>query len=287
MLLLAVVLLLGVQPSEAAVSHPKRTVLARGIIGAAAADGDHLVGWGGGRGRLALYDDRIDSKTLVDLGRACSRVLPIDASSGAFLINCGINGPQGNETHPLVYDSTTGVTLDLPPATYELIGSQWVEGTIDSGGRQVVIYTNWRTGETRSEGEAPSGEIRTPFDLDSANLDAVALAGDDFVVGSGLALEGLRSRGRYSIHLMGRMDDKRLARCATECHPVSMKGRLALWLEGESKLFGYTLRSPHRRLEWRVSSTAILRGATARRIYYLTPSSSSPQFTDLRSFAWR
>src|SRR5439155_1645693 len=95
------------------------------------------------------------------------------------------------------------------------------------------------------------------------------------------------SRGRYSIHLMGRMDDKLLARCATECHPVSMKGRLALWLEGESKLFGYTLRSPHRRLEWRVSSTAILRGATATRIYYLTPSLSSPQFPDLRSFAWR
>src|SRR3954464_5018950 len=94
-LLLAVALLLGVQSSEAAVSHPKRTVLARGIIGATAADGDHLVGWGGGGGRLALCADRTRTKSLVELGRACSRVLPIDASAGSFLINCGVNGPQG------------------------------------------------------------------------------------------------------------------------------------------------------------------------------------------------
>jgi hypothetical protein len=286
-LLCAVALLLSVQPAEAAVSHPKRTGLARGIIGAAAADGDHLVGWGGGRGRLALYDDRTRTKSLVELGRACSRVLPIDASAGSFLINCGVNGAQGPETHPLVYDTTTGVTVDLPPGTYELVGTQWVEGTIESGGRQIVIYTNWHTGETRSEGEAPSGEIRTPFDLDSENLDAVAVAGEDFVVGAGRALEQLHGRGRWSIHLMGRMDDTRLARCAGECHPVSLKGGLGLWLEGETKLFGYTLRSPHRRPEWRVSSTAIVRGATTRRIYYLTPSSSSPQFSDLRSFPWR
>jgi hypothetical protein len=150
-----------------------------------------------------------------------------------------------------------------------------------------VVYTNWHTGETRSEGEAPSGEIRTPFDLDSENLDAVALAGEDFVVGQGLALEQVRSRGRYSIHLMGRMDDRQLASCSRTCHPVSMKGGLALWSDGSTKLFGYQLRSPHRRREWRVSSDAVVRGVTARRIYYLTPSTSSPQFTDLRSFAWR
>jgi hypothetical protein len=286
-LLFAVALLLAVQPSEAAVSHPKRTVLARGILGAVAVDGDHLAGWGGGRGRLALYDDRTASKSLVDLGRACTRVIPIDASHGFFLINCGINGSQGPETHPLVFDTTTGVAIDLPPASYELIGSRWVEGTIDSGDRQIVIYTNWHTGETRSEGEAPSGEIRTPFDLDSPNLDAVAVAGENFVVGNALALEQVRVRRRYSIHLMGRMDDKQLASCAQACLPVSMKGGLAVWLDGSTKLFGYTLRSPHRRREWRVSSTANVRGATARRIYYLTPSSSSPQFSDLRSFSWR
>src|SRR4051812_39322001 len=153
-LLCGAVLLLSAQPAGAAVSHPKRTVLARGIIGAVAVDGDHLVGWGGGRGRLALYDDRTRTKTLVELGRPCSRVLPIDASGGSFLINCGINGPQGPETHPLVYDTTTGLTVDLAPGTYELVGTQWVEGTIESGGRQIVIYTNWHTGETRSEGEA-------------------------------------------------------------------------------------------------------------------------------------
>jgi hypothetical protein len=285
--LVALVLLIAAQPAAAAVSHPKKTVLARGIGGAAAVDGDHLVGWGGGHGRLAVYDDRTRTKTLFDLDRHCSRIVPIDASRGLFLINCGVNGAEGPETFPLVFDTATGTTTDLPPAAYERIGAQWVEGTIDTGDRSVVVYTNWHTGETRSEGEAPSGEIRTPFDLDSENLDAVALAGEDFVVGQGLALEQVRSGGRYSMHLMARIDDRRLAKCSRKCHPESMKGGLALWSDGDGKLFGYQLASPHRRREWRVSSDASVRGATARRIYYLTPSSSSPQFSDLRSFAWR
>jgi hypothetical protein len=286
--LLAVALLLGAQSATAAVSHPTKTVLARGIGGAAAADGDHLVGWGGGRGRLALYDDRTRTKTLLELDRHCSRIVPVDAAgNGFFLINCGVNGAEGPETFPIVVDSATGATMDLPPGTYDRIGSQWAEGTVDSGARSVVVYTNWHTGEVRSEGEAPSGEIRTPFDLDSENLDAVALASNDFAVGQAMALERVGSRGHYSIHLMGRMDDRRLASCSRTCHPLSMKGGLALWSDGSTKLFGYQLRSPHRRREWRVSSDAVVRGVTARRIYYLTPSSSSPQFTDLRSFAWR
>jgi hypothetical protein len=285
--LVAVVLLIAVQSAAAAVSHPKKTVLARGIGGAAAADGDHLVGWGGGHGRLAVYDDRTRTKTLLDLDRHCSRIVPIDASKGFFLIICGINGAEGPENHPLVVDAATGVTTELPPGSYEQIGTQWVEGTIDEGDRTVVVYTNWHTGETRSEGEAPSGEIRTPFDLDSENLDAVALAGEDFAVGSGQALEQVRSGRRYSIHLMGRIDDRRLANCSHKCHPESMKGGLALWSDGDGKLFGYQLRSPHLRREWRVSADAVVRGATTRRIYYLTPSTSSPQFSDLRSFAWR
>jgi hypothetical protein len=285
--LLTVALLLGVQSSNAAVSHPTKTVLARGIGGAAAADGDHLVGWAGGHGRLALYDDSTRTKTLLDLDRHCTRIVPIDASNGFFLIGCGINGAEGPETSPIVVDSATGTTMDLPPGTYDRIGSQWVEGAVDSGARSVVVYANWHTGEIRSEGEAPSGEIRTPFDLDSENLDAVALAGQNFVVGQALALEQIRSRGRYSIHLMGRMDDKQLAGCSRTCEPVSMKGGLALWSDGSTKLFGYQLRSPHRRREWRVSGDAVVRGVTTRRVYYLTPSTLSPQFTDLRSFAWR
>jgi hypothetical protein len=167
------------------------------------------------------------------------------------------------------------------------MGSQWVEGTTDSGGRSVVIYTNWRTGEVRSEGEAPSGEVRTPFDLDSKNLDAVAVAAVDFAVGSGQALEQVRSGRRYSMHLMGRMDDKRIANCAHKCHALSMSGGLALWNDGATRLFGFELKSPHRRRQWSVSDTAAVAGVTKKRIYYLTPSTSSPQFQDLRSFSWR
>ena len=286
-LLLAVALLLWAQPAMAAVSHPKKTLLARGIAGAAAVDGDHLVAWGGGHGRLAVYDDVTRTKTLMDIGRSCSRIVPLDASSGSFLISCGINGPEGPETRALIFDSVTGTTTDLPAGVYDRLGTEWVEGTIDQNGRSVVVYMNWHTGETYSEGESPSGDTRTPFDLDSANLQAVALAAENFAVGSGMALEQLRARGRYSIHLMGRMDDKRLASCAHACEAVSMKGGLALWNDGSTKLFGYRLKSPHRRKEWRVSDTAIVRGVTKQRIYYLTPSTSSPQFSDLRSFSWR
>jgi hypothetical protein len=285
-LLSALFLLLAAGPAAAAVRHPVRTVHARGVGGTIAVDGVHLVAYTGGSGRIALFDDRTGSTRKVGLGRTCNRVAPIDASDGFFLVNCGTNGPEGPIVQQVVFDARTGTATDLPLASYEQIGSEWVEGTTDSAGRDVVIYTNWHTGETRSEGEAPTGEIRTPFDLDSPNLDAVALAAKEFVVGSSLALEQVRSGRRYSIHLMGRINDKRLRRCARACHPVSMKGGLALWMEGSTKLFGYGLRT-RRRFEWRVSDSAIVRGSTARRVYYLTPSRSSPQNADLRSFRWR
>jgi hypothetical protein len=285
-LLLAGALLLAVQPAAAAVSHPKKVVLVRGIV-AAAADGDHLVGWAGGHGRLALYDDRAGTKSLMDLDRSCSRIVPIDAAGGDFLISCGINGPEGPETFPIVFDTSTGTSVQPPPAVYDRIGTQWLEGTMESGGRTVVVYTNWHTGEVRSEGEAPRGEVRTPFDLDSQNLDAVALAAVNFAVGAGRAIEQVRSSGRWSIHLMGRMDDKRLVTCSHKCLPLSMKGGLALWDDGSTRLLGYELRSPHRRREWRISDGAIVRGVTKKQIYYLTPSNSSPQFSDLRAFSWR
>jgi hypothetical protein len=262
-------------------------VLARGISGAAAVDGDHLVGWAGGGGRLAVYDEQTRIKTLWELGRSCNRILPIDASRGAFLISCGINGPEGSQTFPLIFDTLTNTTIDLPRGVYDRLGAQWAEGTIEQGDRTVVAYVNWHTGETYSEGEAPSGDIRTPFDLDSVNLNAVALAAENFAVGPGQALEQVKSGRRYSIHLMGRMDDKRLASCAHQCDPLSMKGGLALWEDGDTKLFGYGLKSPHRRREWRVSDGATVKGVTKQRIYYLTPSNSSPQNSDLRSFSWR
>lgn len=286
-MLVAFALLLAAQPAVAAVSHPKKTVQARGISGAVAVDGDHLVGWAGGGGRLAVYDDLTRTKTLIPLDRTCNRILPVDASKGFFLITCGVNGREGPETFPLVFDTATATSIDLPPGVYNRIGTQWVEGVVDSGDRSVVVYVNWHTGETYSEGEAPEGDIRTPFNLDSENLDAVALAARSFAVGSGMALEQVKRRGRYSMHLMGRMDDKRLASCAHACEALSMKGGLALWDDGPKKLFGYFLKSPHRRREWRVSEDATVRGATKQRVYYLTPSTASPQNSDLRSFSWR
>lgn len=285
-LLAAGALLLAVQPAEASVSHPKKTVLVRGV-NAAAADGNHLVGWAGGHGRLALYDDRDGSKSFVDLDRSCNRIVIIAAANGAFLMDCGVNGQQGPETFPIVFDTTTATSVALPDAVYDRLGAQWAEGTMDSGGRSVVAYVNWHTGEVRSEGEAPSGETRTPFDLDSANLDAVALAAVNFAVGSGRALEQVRSGKRYSIHLMGRMDDKRIANCSHKCLPLSLTGGLALWNDGATRLFGFQLASPHRQRQWSVSDTALVAGVTKKRIYYLTPSTSSPQFQDLRSFSWR
>ena len=286
MLLFVLILFLAAEPATAAVSHPRKVVHARGIAGAIAVDGVHLVGYGGGGGRIALFDDQTRTTRKVKPGRDCTRVVPIDASDGFFLINCGMNGAEGPVTQQIIFDSRTDTAIDLALNSYEQIGQEWLEGTMESDGRDVVIYTNWHTGETRSEGEAPSGEIRTPFDLDSRNLDAVALAAKEFVVGAAQALEQVRSRGRFAIHLRGRMDDKRLRRCARACHPVSMKGGLALWSEGATKLFGYRLKT-RRRFEWRVTDTAIVRGATQRRVYYLTPSTSSPQFSDLRSFRWR
>jgi hypothetical protein len=285
-LLFAVAVMVAAEPAAAAVSHPRRNVLARGILGAAAVDGVHLVAWGGGSGRIALYDDRTGVTQRIPLTHTCNRVIPIDATDGFFLVICGTDTAEGATSRQIVFDATTGQETDLPLSTYERIGRQWVEGTDDSSGEQVVIYTNWHTGETRTEGEAPSGQVRTPFDLDSPNLDAVALAGKEFVVGSSLALEQVRSGRRYSIHLMGRMDDRSLYRCTHACLPVSLKGGLAMWQDGSQRLFGYALRSGRRR-EWRVSDSAVVRGSTSRRVYFLTPSTSSPQFTDLRSFSWR
>jgi hypothetical protein len=276
-------------PAEAAVTRPYRATIARSIGGAAAVDGAHLVAWGAGGGQLALYDDRSTSKSVVDLGRPCASVNPLDGSAGIFLINCGVNGQQGVETRQLVYDSGTGDVTDLVDNTNELIGRYWVQGTLDSGGRQVVIYTNWHTGETRSEDAPRSGEVRTPFDLDSPNLDAVAPAATEFVVGSSLALEQVRSgrRRSYSIHLMGRMDDRRLSQCSSACIPVSLKGGLALWAnDSGTRLFGYRLRSGGR-VEWNIPDVAVVRGSTTRRVYYLTPKVNNPQFFDLRSFGWR
>jgi hypothetical protein len=275
-------------PAHSAVSRPYRSILAKGIGGSTAADGGHLVAWGGGKGRLALYDDRTNEKILFDLARGCHSVSPLDGSAGVFLINCGVDTAAGVDTHQLIFDTETGDLIDAPGNTYELIGRNWLQGTADSGGDEVVIYTNWHTGETRTENALRFGAMRTPFDLDSPNLDAIAPAAVEFVVGSSMALEQMRSgpKRRYSIHLMDRIRDKRLATCSRPCTPVSLKGGLAMWSDDSGKLFGYALGSKRLR-EWNMADTNVVRGSTSRRVYFLTPKLSSPQFFDLRTFRWR
>jgi hypothetical protein len=285
------ILCLSAAPAHAAVSRPYRSILAKGISGATAVDGGHLVAWGGGKGRLALYDDRSNDKTLTFLDRPCNSVSPLDGSAGVFLVNCGVETAGGVETRQLVFDSASSEVTDVagtPANSYEQIGQNWLQGTTDSGGDEVVIYTNWHTGETRTENSLRFGAIRTPFDLDSPNLDAIAPAAVEFVVGSSMALEQVRSgtKRRYSMHLMDRIGDKRIANCSRPCSPVSLKGGLAMWGTDAGKLYGYGIQTKRFR-EWNMSDTNVVRGSTSRRVYFLTPKLSSPQFFDLRSFRWR
>jgi hypothetical protein len=133
---------------------------------------------------------------------------------------------------------------------------------------------------------APSaGQIQTPFDLDSPDLEPVALAGPEFVVGSSMALEQVRARKGWAIHLVGPSTDRTIYRSARRSQLVSLKGGLALWQSGARRLLGYAL-AKRRRLEWTIPDTAVIRGSTEHRVYYLTPRDSS-LFADLRSFAWR
>ncbi len=129
------------------------------------------------------------------------------------------------------------------------------------------------------------GKNQTPFDLDSPDLDPVALAGPEFVVGSSMALEQVRAGKGYAIHLVGPSTDRTIYRSAHRSQLISLKGGLALWQDGARRLLGYKLSS-RRRLQWRIPDTAVVRGSTAHRVYYLTPRDSS-LFADLRSFAWR
>jgi hypothetical protein len=77
-----------------------------------------------------------------------------------------------------------------------------------------------------------------------------------------------------------------LHRCAHDCTPLSLKGGLALWSDGDGKLYGYALASG-RRFAWRVPAAAEVRGSTGRRVYYLLPLALDPQYFAFKSFRWR
>jgi hypothetical protein len=263
----------------------KVSVVAREIGGAAGIDGGHLAAWGDRAGDLVVLDDVTGSRTTMALGGTCARVYAIDASDGLVLVDCGTSGPAGPETHQLVVDVPTGAVTDLVGDTYKRIGRYWVQGTADVGGRAFTLYTAWQTGETRMVRAPRTGQIQTPFDLDSPDLEPVALAGPEFVVGSSMALEQVRAPKGWAIHLVGPSTDRTVYRSTRRAQLVSLKGGLALWQSGARRLLGYAYRS-RRHFEWRIPDTAVVRGSTAHRVYYLTSQDSSI-FSDLRSFAWR
>jgi hypothetical protein len=150
-----------------------------------------------------------------------------------------------------------------------------------------VVYTNWRSGETRLFRAPRAGQIYTPYDLDTPDLEPVALAGPEFVTGSSMALAQVHAKGGgYAIRLIGPATDRVVYRSRRHSQLLSLKGGLALWRQGSHGLFGYAYRS-RRLLEWRISDSSVVRGSTERRVYYLTPKLASPLFSALRAFSWR
>jgi hypothetical protein len=264
----------------------KVDVEAKAIGGAVAVDGGHLVAWGDRAGTLTVLDDQTGAKTAIALDRPCDHIYAIDGSNGLFLVDCGITGPVGPETQQLVVDAATGDVTDLVGDSYKRIGRHWLQGSVDIGGRAFILYTEMHTGETRTVRQPRSGQIQTPYDLDSPDLEPVALAAPAFVVGDSMALEQVRAGKRWAIRLVGPSIDRRIYTCAHRCELVSVKGGLALWREGARRLHGYVY-GKRRLREWQVPESATVRGSSERRVYYLTPRPASPLFADLRSFTWR
>jgi hypothetical protein len=277
--LLAAALLTCSAASAAQLAKPRSTVVVKRTKGAAAVDGSRFVAWGGADGQLAVLDERTSQRSLFDLGEPCDHVLPVSAGPSTFLVNCSVTGAQGVERHQYLFDATHWSAQPLGSTDYSNVGSQWLEGSGEDGFGSYVVYSNWHTGETITE--AATGRSRVPYDLDSRGLDAVAPAAGAFVVGGAHALERV---GR-TIHLVGWDGDTTLQRCAHDCAPVSLKGGIALWTDGDGRLYGYALASG-RRFAWQVPGAAEVRGSTGRRVYYLLPLDLDPQYFALKSFRW-
>jgi hypothetical protein len=279
---LAAALVMTAAAPAAQPRKPVSTVVAKRTAGAAAVDGSRYAAWGGGGGRVAVLDERSGVRDLFDLGRECDRVLPLAGSAGTFLVNCSVTGVQGVENHQYLLDAASGSAQALERGGYSQLGRQWLQGNGEDRFGRFVVYTNWHTGETITQVLAGSGRARVPYDLDSAGLDPLAPAAADFVVGGSDVLERV---GR-TIHLVGQGGDTKLRTCAHACAPLSVKGGLALWSDGDGKLYAYALASG-RRYSWRIPAAAEARGSTGKRVYYLTPLDLDPQYFTLTSFRWR
>jgi hypothetical protein len=283
-IVVAIVMALVVATAAPAVQlrKPHTTVVVKRTKGAAAVDGSRYAAWAGAGGKLAVLDERRGTRDLFDLGRECDHVLPIAGGGGSFLVNCSVTGVLGVENHQYLLDAASGSPELLDRTGYAQVGGQWLQGSGEDRFGRFLVYTNRRTGETITEGVEGAGRMRVPYDLDSRSLDPVAPPAANFVVGGSFALERV---GR-TIRLAGWGGDTTLHRCAHDCEPLSLKGGLALWSDGDGRLFGYALGSG-RRYAWRIPESAEVRGSTGRRIYYLLALPLDPQYFALRSFRWR
>jgi hypothetical protein len=214
----------------------------------------------------------------------------LNGSAGLFLVFCGADN---SDSSTLVLDVATRKVIHVvdlrtaPDDSYLQIGSQWLEGVGDSSGHLTVIYLNWHTGEMRYTGLLQS-EPQVPRDLNSPNLRSLGHARTEFVVGSSMVLaqgHAAKRWGRYRIDLVRHSRTKTLAQCFAQCVPVSLKGGLALWLDGPGRLVGYALATG-RRLHRTIPNTAYVVGATLKRVYYGTLSPGHPTLRDIHSFVW-
>src|SRR5436305_14964128 len=143
--------------AASAPKRPRSTLIVSRLGGAAAVDGWRYVAWGGGDGQVAVLDDSTGTTMRFGLGQDCDRSYPLSGSHGFFLVNCGLGGRAGAETSQFVLDVTTGEVTALGPDGWDLIGRNWLQGSGDDGVSPFAVYSNWRTGETVTEGLSSSG----------------------------------------------------------------------------------------------------------------------------------
>ena len=274
--------------ASAGLQRPDRSVVARGIPNASS-DGKRAVAWGegGAPGTLVVRDEAARRNRRIGLGRDCKYVGVYGGVANAFLVNC-----SGNSTTWMVVDGASGrITQIADPQTatceaFTRIGHYWIEG-VEPCNKGAVFYLSRRTGH-KHPSSALAGEPRLPQNLDAPHRPTI----DDsprtlFVTRGARVLSRVDGRSRYAIELAGSAPARRF-RCSGTCVPASLDGGLALWLDSDGTILrGYVLRT-RKRLSWNMPEFARVAGATARRVYYTTPSATDPQrLRNLKSFRWR
>lgn len=282
-----------------AAPQPARSAVAKSIH-QAAVDGGHFVVWSkqgpdgapGRPGRVVVLNDTTGSRKTVELGRACDSVSAPDGHEGRFVIAC----PFGLKTYTLILDAGSGKVTNVGDEHaadcygYFRIGRHWLEGTSDCSGHQVVIYTNWHTGETRTDGDL-LGDPRRPYNLDRPSLPASGPVSQFFRADGPRVLKWSQVTGstggtRELLHLLlpGRKPQQLLP-CG-RCMPLSLKAGLAVWkVFGDIRYEAYVIAT-RRRLHWRLADGAQVVGATAKRVYFTVPSKSNSLRRDLKTFRW-